>query len=374
MGRSEGCTEMRVAIVAPAVTDLGVPGLPEVRGGAERYPSALAVALAKSGVNVDIVTFGPERMELRHHSGLGIRVIPPWSWRGDPRDPVNPALLRLASQYDVIHAHIINKADVLLALGASIHRTKIILTPHGGGTRAGIRRGLWKMFDGSLFVSQFSRMSESELARLPSDVIYGGGDALCPNYVERTSDHRDRFLFVGRLTPHKGVDVLIEALPSDAGLTVVGPIHEKDYFEHLRALALGKDVEFQVNLDDDELCGLYGNARALILPSVELDWRGRHHPAPELLPLVVLEAMYCGVPVVASNVGGILEVVDDGRTGFVIEPGNIASLREVLGKLAFDDDLVRTVGEAAHSDAHRRFTWSESAAHHYKFYERLCET
>jgi len=365
---------MRIAIVASAVTGLGVPGLTEVRGGGERFPSALAVALAKSGADVDLVTFGRERMELRHPSGLGIRVIHPWPWRGDLRDPVNPALLRLAFRYDVIHAHTVNKADVLLALGASLHRTKVILTPHGGGTRAGIRRGLWKLFDGALFVSQFARMSESELARLPSDVIYGGGDASCPSDIERTSDYRSRFLFVGRLTPHKGVDVLIRALPADTGLTVVGPIHEKDYFEHLRALAVGKDVEFQVNLNDDELCGLYGNARALILPSVEFDWQGRHHDTPELLPLVILEAMYCGAPVVASNVGGISEVVDDGRTGFVVEPGNIASLGKVLGKLAFDDDLVRTMAEAGRDDAHRLYTWSESAARHYEFYERLCAT
>ena len=365
---------MRIAIVAPAVTNLGVPGLTEVRGGGERYPSALAVALAKSGVDVDLVTFGRERMDFRHHSGLRIRVVRPWSWRGDPHDPVNPVLLRLASRYDVIHAHIINKAAVLLALGASVHRTKVVLTPHGGGARAGIRRGLWKLFDGSLFVSQFGRMCESELARLPSDVIYGGADAMCPNHRERTSDHRGRFLFVGRLTPHKGVDVLIRALPPGAGLSVVGPIHEKDYFEHLCALAVGKDVEFQVNLNDDELCALYGNARALILPSVELDWQGRQHHAPELLGLVVLEAMYCGAPVVVSNVGGVPEVVNNGRTGFVVEPGNIESLRKVLGELACDDDLVHTMGEAARSEAHRRFTWSEVAAHAYDFYERLCET
>lgn len=208
---------MRIAIVAPVVTDLGVPGLTEVRGGGERYPAALAVALAKSGANVDLVTFGRERMELRHHSGLGIRVIRPWSWRGDLRDPVNPLLLRLASEYDVIHAHIMNKAAVLLALGACLHRTKVVLTPHGGGARAGIRRGLWKLFDGSLFVSQFARMCESELARLPSDVIYGGADALCPHHQERADQHRGRFLFVGRLTPHKGVDVLISSLATRCG-------------------------------------------------------------------------------------------------------------------------------------------------------------
>src|ERR1700722_350249 len=365
---------MRIAIVAPAVTDLGVPGLTEVRGGGERYPCALAVALAKSGANVDLVTFGPERMELRHHSGLGIRVLRPRSWRGDLRDPVNPVLLQLASRYDVIHAHIINKAAVLLALGASIHRTKVVITPHGGGARSGIRRGLWKLFDGSLFVSEFARTCESELARLPSDVIYGGADALCPSHRERTSNHRDRFLFVGRLTPHKGVDVLIRALPPGAGLSVVGPIHEKDYFEHLCALAVGKDVEFRVDLSDSELCGLYGNARALILPSVELDWQGRQHHAPELLGLVVLEAMYSGVPVVVSNVGGIPEVVDDGRTGFVVEPGNVESLRKLLGELACNDDLVCTMGEAARNEAHRRFTWNEVAAQAYEFYQRLCET
>jgi len=77
---------------------------------------------------------------------------------------------------------------------------------------------------------------------------------------------------------------------------------------------------------------------------------------------------------VASNVGGVLEAVDDGKSGFVVEPSDIASLRKVLGDLAFDDALVESMGDAARSDALRRFTWSESAAHHYKFYERLCET
>jgi glycosyltransferase involved in cell wall biosynthesis len=261
---------MRIAIVAPAVTDLGVPGLTEVRGGGERYPSALAVALAKSGADVDLVTFGRQPMELRHHSGLGIRVMRPWSWRGDLRDPVNPALLQLASRYDVVHAHILNKAAVLLACGASLRRTNVILTPHGGGARAGIRRGLWKLFDGSLFVSEFARKCESELARLPSDVIYGGADALCLHPPRRPGKGRDRFLFVGRLTPHKGVDVLIRALPPGAGLSVVGPIHERDYFEHLSDLAVGKDVEFKVNLKDDELCDLYGSTRAFAQRRIRL--------------------------------------------------------------------------------------------------------
>lgn len=365
---------MRIAIVAPAVTDLGVPGLPEVRGGGERYPSALAVALAKSGANVDLVTFGRTPIDIRHHSGLGIRVMRPWSWRGDLHDPANPVLVGLASRYDVIHAHIINKAAVLLALGASVHRTKVVLTPHGGGARAGIRRGLWRMFDGSLFVSQFGRMCESELARLPSEVIYGGADALCPSQWLPANQDRSRFLFVGRLTPHKGVDVLIRALPPGARLAVVGPIQEPDYFEYLCSLAVGKDVEFQVNLNDDQLCDLYGHARALILPSVEFDWQGRQHQAPELLGLVVLEAMYCGAPVVVSNVGGIPEVVDHGRTGFVVQPGSIESLRTVLGDLSCDDDLVRTMGVAARDEAHQRFTWNEVATHAYAFYERLYES
>jgi glycosyltransferase involved in cell wall biosynthesis len=363
---------MRIAIVAPAVTDLGVPGLTEVRGGGERYPSALAVALAKSGADVDLVTFGRQPMELRHHSGLGIRVMRPWSWRGDLRDPVNPALLQLASRYDVVHAHILNKAAVLLACGASLRRTNVILTPHGGGARAGIRRGLWKLFDGSLFVSEFARKCESELARLPSDVIYGGADALCLHPPRRPGKGRDRFLFVGRLTPHKGVDVLIRALPPGAGLSVVGPIHERDYFEHLSDLAVGKDVEFKVNLKDDELCDLYGSTRALILPSVEFDWQGHYHDAPELLGLVVLEAMHCGSPAVVSNVGGIPEVVDHGRTGFVVEPGDIESLRKVLDELGRDDDLVQTMGEAARNEVARRFTWNEVAARALNFYERLC--
>jgi glycosyltransferase involved in cell wall biosynthesis len=109
-----------------------------------------------------------------------------------------------------------------------------------------------------------------------------------------------------------------------------------------------------------------------LLPSVEFDWQGHYHDAPELLGLVVLEAMHCGSPAVVSNVGGIPEVVDHGRTGFVVEPGDIESLRKVLDELGRDDDLVQTMGEAARNEVARRFTWNEVAARALNFYERLC--
>ena len=148
-------------------------------------------------------------------------------------------------------------------------------------------------------------------------------------------------LFVGRLTPHKGVDVLMRALPPDVRLTVVGteghdPLPpERDYPELLRSLAARRDVEFFTAVDDDELARRYRAAAVVVIPSVERTSYGRRIAVSELLGLVALEAMASGTPVIASRIGGLREIVEDGATGYLVPPGDVAELRarivEVLG-------------------------------------------
>jgi glycosyltransferase involved in cell wall biosynthesis len=174
-------------------------------------------------------------------------------------------------------------------------------------------------------------------------------------------------LFVGRLTPHKGVDRLLQALPAEAELRLVGStghdprLPERDYPRFLRYLARDRHVEFVGTASDDLLPPLYRSAEVLVLPSVDRTCYGRPVRTSELLGLVVLEAMASGTPVIASRIGGLPEVVEDGVTGFLVPPGNVGALHDRLAQMLGDHTLARRLGANARDTVLDRFTWAKVA-------------
>ena len=90
----------------------------------------------------------------------------------------------------------------------------------------------------------------------------------------------------------------------------------------------------------------------------------------ECMPISVLEAMAAGLPVVASAVGGLPEMVEDGHTGYLVAPGDAAALGEALARLVADPDLRRRMGAAGRRRARERFDLPAFAAAHLDLYER----
>jgi glycosyltransferase involved in cell wall biosynthesis len=259
------------------------------------------------------------------------------------------------------------------AVTRTIRRRPVAVTDHGlaGGSWAGL---LPRLFDAFLLVSRYSA---SVLGTPPAKtrVIYGGAD---PDLFrpEREPERRT-VVFVGRLTPHKGVDVLIKALPDEARLVVVGSEGhdprppERDYPSLLRRLARGRSVEFVGPVADDVLRSCYANAAVVVLPSVHRTCFGRYVPVSELLGLTALEAMACGTPVVASRIGGIPEIVDDGVTGFLVDPGDPTQLRERISQVLGDRALASRLGRAARERVLERYTWDACAQRCLAAYEDL---
>jgi len=215
-----------------------------------------------------------------------------------------------------------------------------------------------------LAVSSFS----ARVMRFPAErtrVIYGGADP--ERFKPIDGETRRGALFVGRLTPHKGVDRLIAALPSGAELRVAGSgghdrrLPERHYPQYLRRLADGRSVAFLGAVAEAVLPSLYRQAAVLALPSVEYTCYGRRVQISELLGLVVLEAMASGTPVVCSRLGGLTEVVQDDLTGYLVEPGNVAELRQRLSEILFRPELARRLGRNARELARERFTWDACA-------------
>jgi glycosyltransferase involved in cell wall biosynthesis len=136
---------------------------------------------------------------------------------------------------------------------------------------------------------------------------------------------------------------------------------ERDYPHLLQRAARGHDVRFLGSVTDADLPPLYRSAAVLAFPSVERTVYGRAVRVSELLGLAVLEAMASGTPVVASRVGGVVEIVQDGVTGFLVTPGNALELRERLAQVLGDPALAARRGANARAAVLDRFTWDAVA-------------
>ena len=149
--------------------------------------------------------------------------------------------------------------------------------------------------------------------------------------------------FAGLMTPQKGVFTLLAAAARLPEISVRiagdGPILNELF---------GKapdNVEFAGFLDTQKMAAFYRNARFLVLPS---KWF-------EVCPMVIIEAMSNGLPVIASRIGGIPEIVEDGVTGVLFEPGNSEDLAEKMKLLWENPELCRQMGTAGRKKAIREY-------------------
>jgi glycosyltransferase involved in cell wall biosynthesis len=363
---------MRVVHVAPTL--FGPTGS---FGGGERYPLELGRALAPH-VDCELVTFGRAAGAWTDSSGLGLRILRSIGRiGGHPAHPLALGLGHALAEADLVHAHHLRSTPSrLAAVYARIRGIRTAVTDHGlgGGDWAGL---LLRLFDRFLTVSAYSAR---ELAAPASRtrVVYGGADPA--RFSPEPVATRRGILFVGRLTPHKGVDRLIEALPEDAGLRVVGSAGhdpnppERDYPNLLRRLAVQRRVEFLGVVPDPDLPPLYRSAQVLALPSVQRTCYERDVAVAELLGLAAIEAMASGTPVVASRLGGVPEVVEHGVTGFLVEPGNVVELRGRLAQVLGDRRLAERLGQNARERFLEKFTWEACADRCLAAYSELLST
>lgn len=356
-------------IVHLAPTSFGRDGL---WGGGERYPLELAKATARHHP-CKLITFGPHRSRT-HSADLEIVILPTiMHMRGHPAHPVGRGLLRELRGSRLIHAHQLRAMPTrIAAVLAKTTRTPLVVTDHGlgGGSWGGL---LPKLFDRFLVVSGASaRYLDAPPDR--TDVIFGGVDA---DRFTPCKEARHGVLFVGRITPHKGIDILLRALPEGAALTIAGTTgHDArepqvTYPDLVQSLAVGRDVTFEFDASEDRLPRLYARAQAFVLPSVERTVYGDRVEISELLGLSVLEAMASGTPVVCSRIGGIPEIVRHGVTGLLFEPGNVNELRSCLHAVLSDRHLAARLGEAARSWVEKQLTWEHCAQRCLRAYESL---
>ena len=178
-------------------------------------------------------------------------------------------------------------------------------------------------------------------------------------------------LFAGGLMPNKNALGLVDALAQvrltvpQARLLIVGPEPDADYARRVRdrvnALDLQESVEIVGLVDNDRMRREIVNARTVVLFSRQ-----------ENAPTILAQAMAAGKPVVASRVGGVGEMVDDGETGFLVESGDEGALAERIVKLLEDQELALRMGLRAHEVAMGRYSASAVADMTVEAYRKAC--
>jgi glycosyltransferase involved in cell wall biosynthesis len=165
-----------------------------------------------------------------------------------------------------------------------------------------------------------------------------------PNAVKPgkvSAEREDYAVFAGRLSAEKGLEWLLEAARrAGVRLVVVG---DGPGAEAVRSAA---DVEWRGWLGEEELRECVAHARVAVVPSL---WF-------ENAPLAVLEPMSMGVPVIATALGGIPELVSDGETGLLVPPGDVDSLAAALSRAKDEPELMASLGERAREETLRRFS------------------
>ncbi|MGZ7107426.1 MAG: glycosyltransferase family 4 protein [Methanobacterium sp.] len=360
--------------------------VPHYNGGGERRYFEIAKRLVERGYSVDVICMkieGINNNELIeginiHHIGPKIKDPPYRNAFNFIHFIISAYLWILKKNYDLIDTQTF--VPLLPGfLGARIKRIPVIGTIHDVSSGEG---------DQWLIHSKLASFFEKFLLRLPFDQIITVSDAtknslvqkygvksrrikVIPNGVDlklvdsisKEEKEKDSIIYVGRLAPHKHVDDLINAINSlkkdfkDLNLKIIGEGTQKDNLIKLvNNLNLNGRVDFLSNIEYSEVIRNMKNSAILVLPSTR-----------EGFGMVLVEANACNLPVIAYNSGGVVEVIEDKKNGFLVEPRNNNELIQKIRFLLQNEDIAREMGLYGRKKAEKLFNWD-------KIVDRIVET
>jgi len=376
---------------------------PRVVGGIARHCEGLAKALVRQNHDVHLFTLdfpgSPNYEEMdgvkvyRASTELGHPNFLTWVLMFNHFLTKRMADVASTVDFDVMHVH-----DWLAAFsGISFkHYLKkpTVLTVHS--TEVGRSQGLhspdsfsingiewWAMYEANRVIvcSQSMKNEICDHFNLPKDKV-----DVIPNAIDATKYQipvdreavRQRYgvgwgekliLCVGRLVPQKGIEYFIQAIPAiakrypEAKFVIVGEGWSRDILEaEAKASGENRKIQFTGFASDREVIELMTSADALVVPSVY-----------EPFGIVALEGMATGVPVVASKVGGLSEVIEHDRTGIFVYPKNPESIAWGIDRVLSDPDHAKWLIENAKEKLHKAYSWEAVAMKTVDVYRKVVE-
>ncbi|MBI4994184.1 glycosyltransferase family 4 protein [Candidatus Peregrinibacteria bacterium] len=355
-------------------------------GGAENQMLLLAKFLDPEKYSVTLACSSYKNLNIwcQKFMELGINVIRvKVAGKHDPRHLLY--LKKILKNFDLLHLHIWNPASCRWAFLAA-GKTPIVVTEHDPfvlrGIKGWLKNKLMNRVRAIIAISEASKKTiieqNPELAPKIT-VIHNGIDInewQAEAKIEPRNEYKRSFfaalpnekiiLCVAELHERKGQKYLIEAakiLAESAGLNFklifVGDGPERKYYEKLAAPLKNKILFLGRR---KEIAKLMSAADIFVLPSIR-----------EAFGLVLLEASAAGLPIIASDVGGIKEIIDDGKTGILVQPENAQALAEAINKLLQNPMLATSLAHEAKSKVELKFSAKTMAGRTMEVYDKALE-
>lgn len=287
-----------------------------------------------------------------------------------------PSLFWKLCRADIIHLHYPALGMELPVLFWTLLGKKLVVTYHMDLVGRGVRmrmffRAYSKIFlplivwrSSCIFVTSFDyanvspllapaiKKSPERFSELPCSVDM---EKFRPSTCVDISTQVPFVLFVGALdSAHysKGVPVLLQACSRFGGNFSLVLIGEGDlrsaYEEQATVLGIADHVFFAGSVAHDDLLRWYARARCLVLPSTD---------TTEAFGIVIIEAGACGVPSIATRLPGVRSVIDDGVTGFLVEPNSVSELAEKIQFILSHPERARAMGDAARKRVEEKYSY-----------------
>ncbi|MFC1553418.1 glycosyltransferase family 4 protein [candidate division KSB1 bacterium] len=206
-------------------------------------------------------------------------------------------------------------------------------------------------------------------------VLYNGIDISEFEKIEKSENSQIKIGFVGRIQPSKGVETLLESIPiltnkynnlkfdfygEEMDWDVLGGTYIDTVKIKINELKISGNVNFHGHIFPPSK--IYQNMDIFVMPS---------HRFGESCPMVILEAMAAGVPVIATTVGGIPEIITHGETGFLIPPKDPQAISDAVEYVINNPEHVKQVVENAKKEVRKRFDFRENARQFVEIYKEM---
>ncbi len=364
---------MRICIV----TDFFIP---HYRGGGEKRYHELLKRLVKKGHEIDLVCMGIKGVnDFEDIDGIKVHHVGPVISEPPKRTKLDfikfvfaASGWLLSHRYDIVEANPwIGMVPVSIFGGIRGAKKLVVIHDISSGAK-----------DQWLNSSRTAEKAEKFLLRLPFKaiicvssgvgarlekdygikkekirLIHNGVDLRLFDSIEQPEKEKDTIVYIGRVIPHKHVDDLINAVnilrekQKGVKLKIIGTGQEVDSLVHLVGqLRLERHVRFFGAIDDHDLIRELKKSEVFALPSTR-----------EGFGIVLVEAFACSVPCVAYYSDGVMDVIEDGKNGFLVEQRNVGALAEKIGYLLKNKKEAAEFGKNGRKKTEKQFTWDKAA-------------
>jgi len=350
--------KLKIAQIAPLW--FSVP--PKKYGGIERVVARLCDGLVENGHDVTLFAAAGSKTKAKLISVYPEPLIEGGVAWSDPfwnlRNLAKAYEMADKGDFDIIHSHL----DVWTLFFQNLTKVPTISTMHNSLYKTGSEINgdfRLKLFNEErnktniAFISK-SAKKQSKIKFKISEVIYNGIDVRSFKFNPTGGDH---FIWVSRIDDYKGIENAIAAAEAlKVKLLLAGRLDESQvpYFNTRIKPHLGRSIQYVGELTEKQLSSFYGKAKAFIYP---IEWE-------EPFGLVVAESMACGTPVIAYNRGSMPELIENGKTGFVVD-SNLNSLIAAMKKV---DQIDR---RAVRARVEKMFSKEIMVDNYEKFYYEL---